>query len=361
MSDAARQTTADVLAALLTLGEDAERCGDLAAARGHYLSALERLPRHVATTRRLAAVEERLGHVARSQSLRRDADALEVEERLALARNLVDSPLEAKTLGMAEKIAGQFPASAAAHCGHAEFLRRNGQIEQAIAALHRGLGADPSHHPSRLLLETLEQRSRVEDGLRPTPFRLRPNFLDIVQHRRLLDYALANEAAMVPSVVESATPKPEWRRSRVVLADRNILEWFAPLIAQRAAAILADFGFRDVVMESIGLDWVASNDGDFYKHHVDTGPSHYALRTVSFVYYFNRQPKAFSGGELALYDTDLATGEFDSARRTTLDPLDNRLVLFPSAARHEILPVRCPSRDFADSRFTLNGWIRRAP
>ncbi len=361
MSDAARQPSSDVLALLLAQGERAERDGDLLAARGAYRSLLEQLPRHASTRRKLAAVEDRLGDVSRGRALRQEADALEIEERLALARNLIGSPLEARALAMAEKLVREFSASAPAQCGHAEFLRRDGWLDEAIAALRRALEMDASHESARVLLDTLEQRGKIGAGVRPTPFRLMPNFLDAAQHRRLLDYALANETAMKPSAVESATPKPEWRRSRIVPADPNILEWFAPLVARQAAAILADFGYGDAVMESIGLDWVASNDGDFYKNHVDTGPGHYALRTVSFVYYFNRQPKGFSGGELALYDTDLATGEFDIARRTTLEPLDNRLVLFPSAARHEILPVRCPSRDFADSRFTLNGWIRRAP
>jgi Rps23 Pro-64 3,4-dihydroxylase Tpa1-like proline 4-hydroxylase len=26
---------------------------------------------------------------------------------------------------------------------------------------------------------------------------------------------------------------------------------------------------------------------------------------------------------------------------------------------HEVLPIYCASRAFADSRFTINGWIRR--
>jgi excisionase family DNA binding protein len=34
-------------------------------------------------------------------------------------------------------------------------------------------------------------------------------------------------------------------------------------------------------------------------------------------------------------------------------------VLFPSCYDHEVLPVRCPSRKFVSSRFTVNGWIIR--
>ncbi len=361
MTQTARTSLPGIAAALIAQAESAERDRDLPAARDAYAAVLAQLPRHVGAHRGLARIEFLLGHAVEGENLQRAADALEVAERLALARNLIDTPLEAKALALAQKLAGDFPQLADAQYGYAQHLRRAGRLDEAVAALRRTLAADAGHAPSLALLAALEEKSRIGEGLRPAPFRLLPGFLDAAQHQRLLDYALANEAAMVPSWVESATPKPEWRRSRIVPADATVLSWFAPLIAARAEALLADFGYGAVRVDSIGLDWVASNDGDFYRHHVDTGPGHYALRTISFVYYFNRQPKGFSGGELGLYDTDLATGEFDPAGRTTLEPLDNRLVLFPSAARHEILPVRCPSRAFADSRFTLNGWIRRAP
>jgi SM-20-related protein len=38
-------------------------------------------------------------------------------------------------------------------------------------------------------------------------------------------------------------------------------------------------------------------------------------------------------------------------------PGQNFVVFFPAAAIHEVSVVQCPSRDFADSRFALNGWI----
>ncbi|MGB8690572.1 MAG: proline hydroxylase, partial [Microcoleus sp.] len=34
-------------------------------------------------------------------------------------------------------------------------------------------------------------------------------------------------------------------------------------------------------------------------------------------------------------------------------------VFFLSRYMHEVLPVSCPSKAFADSRFTINGWVRR--
>jgi tetratricopeptide (TPR) repeat protein len=360
MADAAMTNASDVAASLLLRGETAERAGDLAQAQSAYRAALDQLPGHVATRRRLAEIERQLGNADEAALLGRQADDHEIRERLDVARALIGTPLQQKSSALAARLAADFPAHAAAQYGYAEFLRREGQIAQAIAVLQRGLAAQPAHGPSLALLDTLQQRTRIASGLRPVPFRLMTNFLDAEKHARLLAHAIEHEELMTPSAVESARPKPDWRRSRIVYGGGEIAEWFAPLVMQRAQAIVADFGYADFPVGSVGLDWVASNDGDFYKDHVDTGPGRYALRAISFVYYFNRQPKGFSGGELALYDTDLDSGEFNAAHRTVLEPLDNRLVLFPSAARHEILPVRCPGRQFADSRFTLNGWIRRA-
>jgi len=78
---------------------------------------------------------------------------------------------------------------------------------------------------------------------------------------------------------------------------------------------------------------------------------------LTFVYYFNRRPKAFEGGDLALYDGDAAAGLFSNRHFTKVGPVDNRLLVFPSNAQHEVLTVRCPSGAYEDSRFTLNGWF----
>jgi SM-20-related protein len=102
----------------------------------------------------------------------------------------------------------------------------------------------------------------------------------------------------------------------------------------------------------------ANNDGDFFRRHTDASLEE--KKTVTFVYYFHREPKAFGGGELRLYRTwrrdsrhiVAATGIFD-----TVTPQRNMILFFPCFLLHEILPVRCPSRKFEDSRFTVNGWI----
>jgi len=42
-----------------------------------------------------------------------------------------------------------------------------------------------------------------------------------------------------------------------------------------------------------------------------------------------------------------------------IEPAQNRLVVFPSFVRHEVRKISCPSHDFADSRFSINCWLRK--
>lgn len=104
----------------------------------------------------------------------------------------------------------------------------------------------------------------------------------------------------------------------------------------------------------------AHNDGCFYKRHSDAATPQTATREMTYVYYFYREPQAFSGGELRLYDTEL-NNDKPSSRGTyqTINPRNNSIIFFNSRCLHEVMPVKCPSQQFLDGRFTVNGWIRR--
>ena len=68
----------------------------------------------------------------------------------------------------------------------------------------------------------------------------------------------------------------------------------------------------------------------------------------------------FEGGELRIHDARLEERVYVSeGSYQTIVPQQNQIVLFPCQLMHEITPVKCFSRRFADSRFTLNGWLRR--
>jgi SM-20-related protein len=189
------------------------------------------------------------------------------------------------------------------------------------------------------------------------PFRVRRDFLGPEVVRDLLDFAIGRQADYRPTGVgpdPAGSVKPD---VRVSLGLRD-LGPFEPLLeaAVRAAApgLIAELGMAPIEISQIELQLVAHGDGAFYKRHIDTATlgNTRAPRILSGVFYFHREPKAFSGGALRLY----AIG--DEARFVDVEPERNALVAFPSWAPHEVLPVARPSDDFADSRFAINCWVR---
>jgi hypothetical protein len=110
----------------------------------------------------------------------------------------------------------------------------------------------------------------------------------------------------------------------------------------------------------VEMQITASNDGDFFHWHSDNAGETIASREITFVYFFHREPKTFRGGELRIYDSRWENGMYRPTQNyRTIMPQQNQVVLFASALAHEITPVECPSKAFADSRFTVNGWFHR--
>lgn len=191
------------------------------------------------------------------------------------------------------------------------------------------------------------------------PCHVADGFLERALHARLLDWTLGNAARFTPAPVfrEAGQGVASDTRSNLRLRDLGPVE--DELTAALLAAlpeIVGGLGCAMPERPSLELELSAYGHGDFYHAHLDTvagaraaaaGPA----RTISAVYYFHRQPKGFDGGALRLLPWEGNDGE---AR--AIEPADNRLAAFLSWSRHEVLPVRCPSGDFADSRFAINCW-----
>ncbi|HSY93633.1 MAG TPA: 2OG-Fe(II) oxygenase [Candidatus Binatus sp.] len=152
----------------------------------------------------------------------------------------------------------------------------------------------------------------------------------------------------------------EHRRSRVLMD----LAQYHDLILERIKAalpqVLDKLGMEEFSISGVEAQVTASNDGDFFHFHSDNGSERVASRNLTFVYFFHREPRQFEGGELRIHDARLEEGIYVSeGSYQTIVPQQNQIVFFPCEMMHEITPVNCASQAFADSRFTLNGWLRR--
>ncbi|MBY4893893.1 2OG-Fe(II) oxygenase [Rhodobacteraceae bacterium N5(2021)] len=142
-------------------------------------------------------------------------------------------------------------------------------------------------------------------------------------------------------VAKTATLQPEIRK-QFKGAIRAILPEVVPQIG---LAMRDDFSFE------IGA--ALHQDGGFFKRHIDTRTKmpDETDRYISAVYYMCRMPQRFTGGQFRLHS--LIGGGYQDFEAT-----NNALMVFPSFAPHEVLPISVPSGRAEDGRFSINCWVR---
>lgn len=150
------------------------------------------------------------------------------------------------------------------------------------------------------------------------------------------------------------------RRSRVLMDLAQHQDVMLDRIKSVLPQVLEKLGMEEFTIADVEAQVTASNDGDFFHFHSDNGSDRVASRHLTFVYFFHREPCQFEGGELRIHDSRLQDGAYVSeGSYQAIVPEQNQIVFFPCEMLHEITPVNCASQLFADSRFTLNGWLRR--
>jgi Rps23 Pro-64 3,4-dihydroxylase Tpa1-like proline 4-hydroxylase len=171
----------------------------------------------------------------------------------------------------------------------------------------------------------------------------------------ILAMAIRQQAQFEHSRVAPRRIDPRSRVSTVVYDDRlgDVSAIVRAAVEARLGEALPDLGIAGFEPAAFELQLTSHNDGEFFLRHTDSCSHLTASRTVAFVYYFHRQPKAHSGGELAFFDAE--------GRVAVIEPPNDSMVLFDPRTPHEVRPVSCPSGRFEDGRFTLNGWLHRRP
>jgi SM-20-related protein len=80
------------------------------------------------------------------------------------------------------------------------------------------------------------------------------------------------------------------------------------------------------------------------------------------MYHFYKQPKGFTGGGIRLFDGRTENGIRPAmASFRDVEIGNNDMLIFPEKVVGAGLPVRCPTRAFADGLFVVRGIMRRGP
>ncbi|MEO8305009.1 MAG: 2OG-Fe(II) oxygenase [Betaproteobacteria bacterium] len=154
----------------------------------------------------------------------------------------------------------------------------------------------------------------------------------------------------------------DYRQSLVLNAPDEIVRLVVGRIRSVMPDVMAKLSLPPFPVGHIECQVTASTDGSYFRVHTDRGEHAIdATRELTYVYYFNREPKVFTGGELRVYDDQIRNAKLARTEQfQVIEPRNNSIVFFNAAIMHEVTPVFVASKDFRDSRFTVNGWVHRA-
>ena len=148
-------------------------------------------------------------------------------------------------------------------------------------------------------------------------------FLTPEELKQLMQYTMDHEPDFQISEVVSPGASGgmidyEHRRSRVLTNLDRHHEVIADRIQACLPRVLQKLG-RDVFLPSqVEAQITASNHGDFFRHHSDNVYEDTASRELTFVYFFHREPKAFRGGDLRIYDSRWENGRYVSTGKPSI-------------------------------------------
>ena len=209
-------------------------------------------------------------------------------------------------------------------------------------------------------------------GHRLPPIARTESFLEEIERSMLLDWVFANRERFRPAEVDdhgSMLVSPEVRQASTLRGIDSDLPWLLDRFRDVQAELLLKLGLTVPPIESLEVELAAHGDGAHFAAHLDIAvglrrqplggrPLRNDDRLLSAVYYFYKEPKGFTGGNLRLHPFGSEGHEVEGEAAPYLDvePTQNTLVAFPSWATHEVRSISCPSGSFDDFRFAVNCW-----
>ena len=195
----------------------------------------------------------------------------------------------------------------------------------------------------------------------PAPVIIVDDFVGGAGAEQLFQYAIAHESGFQPSKVALGHGGiiDESRRVSKVNSDIDpVMPLIEPAIRKAVDDAIPKLGLVNVESYLLEPELTWCGDGGFFKMHTDTLYRDRLAnqRVMTVVYYFYKEPKAFTGGQLRLYGLG---ADANGGIQQEIEPRFDRAVFFPSWFPHEVLPVHCSSGAFADGRFAISCWVRK--
>jgi hypothetical protein len=247
----------------------------------------------------------------------------------------------------------------------ASLLRGLGRGAEAAEAYRALLASDPEDRVAQAGAAIFTGAPLLEGAQGPTPFVQLADVLSADQQARLWQSLTDDSASLTPAGVYTGGTQPrvdgETRVAQLLERADSVRAWFLPWLEEviARANILPRLGLVPFAVGKRELQVTGHSDGGFFSVHSDASANPAAstwARHLTFIYYFHRLPRHFTGGDLLLFDPP-GGGDLSFTR---IDPTHNSLVFFQSSQMHTVTQIQCPSADPLDGRWTVNGWLHRA-
>ncbi len=199
-------------------------------------------------------------------------------------------------------------------------------------------------------------------GQKLAPLIVIDDFLQPDQMNALHRHACDTEDEFRKANTNSQSPAydPDKRETLVNWHFTEMRDHFEEFIEQNLAEFQCILGLPAFVKERMELKMTCHIDGGFFRVHADNHePITEAGRAITWLYYFGEQTPRYTGGELFLLDTELATGVRSTVWFTKVEPKPNRLVAFPSWFYHAVGPTQVECGEFGAGRFAISSHIRK--
>jgi Rps23 Pro-64 3,4-dihydroxylase Tpa1-like proline 4-hydroxylase len=195
----------------------------------------------------------------------------------------------------------------------------------------------------------------------PVPVIIVDDFIGRAKAEQLFQYAVAHESGFLPSKVALGHRGIIDESRRVSKVNRDVdpvMPLLEPAVRKAVDDAIPKLGLVNVDSYLLEPELSWSGDGGFFKMHADSlyQDRLATQRVMTVVYYFYKQPKAFTGGQLHLYGLG---ADADSSPQHEIEPRFDRAVFFPAWFPHQVQPVNCSSDAFADGRFAITCWVRK--
>ncbi len=237
----------------------------------------------------------------------------------------------------------------------AENYLQQGRLEEA-RKLFKQLSKTGSYPLSSLYTGELKNY-QLDEFLIPQ-VRLVPDFLNETELAEIWNEVFSLEQFFSPARVHDKVD--ENLRSAKVIFEKKIPQSSKILKRKLNELITKNKDYKNLLKLDVfnsQLHLSRHLNQDFLSKHRDNdGNSTESKREWTYIYYFFKEPKAFTGGELLIYHTNPINHNFVQSF-TRIIPKNNLLILFPSDFFHEVNQIKMESETPIKGRYTLNGWL----